>query len=73
MSATKTALERAGQHLSGVKLTGDPQKIAEAERGLAVAYLERDIERALAVDVDAATRRRLAKFLIAGAPQEVSP
>lgn len=60
-------------HLSGVKLTGDPEKIAEAERRLAVAYLERDIERAVAADVDATERRRLAKWLVAGAPQEVSP
>lgn len=62
----RTALAAAGMRLSGLKQFGTPEQIAEAERELATAYLERDIERANAVGVDRLTRQRLAKVLIAG-------
>lgn len=69
MSA-RSAVHAAGMHLSGVKRFGTPEAIQQAERDLAVAYLDRDIERANAVGVDRPTRQRLAKALIAGGPQQ---
>jgi hypothetical protein len=68
VSAT-SPVHAAGMRLSGMKQYGTPEQIAQAERDLAVAYLERDIERANAVGVDRLTRQRLAKTLIAGGPQ----
>jgi hypothetical protein len=64
-----SAVHAAGMRLSGMKQFGTPEQIAQAERDLATAYLERDIERANAVGVDRPTRQRLAKALIAGAFQ----
>lgn len=72
LSTAASPLHAAGMRLSGMKLNGTPEQIAEAERDLAVAYLERDIARANAVGVDRLTRARLAKNLIAGSPQEVT-
>ena len=69
-SRAKSPLHAAGMHLSGVKRFGTAEQIAQAERDLAAAYLERYIERAIAVGVDRLTRQRLAKTLIAGGPQQ---
>lgn len=69
LSKAASPLHAAGMRLSGMKLSGTPEQIAEAERDLAVLYLERDIERANAVGVDRLTRQCLAKTLIAGGPQ----
>jgi hypothetical protein len=64
-----SAVHAAGMRLSGMKQFGTPEQVRQAERDLATAYLERDIERANAVGVDRPTRQRLAKDLIAGSPQ----
>ena len=56
-------------HLSGVKLNGTAEQVAQAEADLATAYLERYVDNAIDKNVDAATRRRLAKKLIAGVAQ----
>lgn len=64
-----TALHAAGMHLSGMKQFGTPEQVAEAEHALAALWLERHIEEAIAKGVDAPTRRRLAKTLIAGGAQ----
>ena len=58
--------QRAGMRLSGMQRLGTPEQIAQAEADLASAYLERYIHNAIDKDVDAPTRRRLAKMLIAG-------
>lgn len=59
-------MHAAGMRLSGMKQFGTPEQVQQAERDLATAYLERDIERANAVGVDRPTRQRLAKALLAG-------
>lgn len=69
LSRSTSAVHAAGMRLSGMKQFGTAEQIAEAERDLAVAYLERDIERANAAGVDRLTRQRLAKTLIAGGAQ----
>ncbi len=66
MQSERNAVQRAGMRLSGMQRLGRPEQIAQAERDLAAAYLERYIENAIAKGVDAPTRRRLAKTLIAG-------
>lgn len=55
--------------LSGMQRLGTPEQIAQAERDLAVAYLERYVENAIAKGVDGAARRQIAKTLIAGGAQ----
>lgn len=62
-------LHAAGMHLAGVKRFGTPEQIAQAERDLATVYLERYVENAIAKGVDGATRRQIAKTLIAGGAQ----
>lgn len=59
----------AGQRLSGYMRMGTPEQVRQAEVDLAAAYLDRYIDRAIADGVDTATRRRLAKKLIAGEAQ----
>jgi hypothetical protein len=68
--STASTVHAAGMRLSGAMRMGTPEQVAQAKRDLAVAYLERDIARANAVGVDRPTRHRLAKTLIAGAPQD---
>ncbi len=65
----KSPLHAAGMHLAGVRRMGTPEQIKNAEHALAALWLEKKIDEAIAVDLDAATRRRLAKHLVAGAPQ----
>jgi hypothetical protein len=65
----QNAVKRAGMQLSGMQRLGTPEQLAQAEANLAEAYLERYIDRAIHDGVDAATRRKLAKKLIAGATQ----
>jgi hypothetical protein len=62
----QNAVRRAGQTLSGMMRMGTAEQIAQAEADLATAYLERYVDNAIDKNVDAATRRRLAKKLIAG-------
>lgn len=65
----QNAVRRAGQKLSGMMRLGTPEQVAQAEADLATAYLERYVENAIVKNVDVATRRRLAKKLIAGGEQ----
>ncbi len=65
----KSPLHAAGMHLAGVRRMGTPEQIKNAEHALAALWLEKKIDEAIAVDLDAATRRRLAKHLVAGTPQ----
>ncbi len=70
MSKAKSPVHAAGMHLAGVRRMGTAQQIKEAEHALATAYLERAVDEAIAAGVDAPTRRRLAKMLIAGEAQQ---
>lgn len=72
MQTEPNAVQRAGMRLSGMQRLGSPEDIAQAEADLAAAYLERYIARAIAKGVDPATRQRLAKHLVAGAPQDTT-
>lgn len=64
MSKTITPLHAACLRLGGLKRTGTPQQVAEAERVVATLRLERYIEEALDADVDFRTRRALARKLL---------
>ncbi|MCU1391089.1 MAG: hypothetical protein JWL72_4427 [Ilumatobacteraceae bacterium] len=63
-------VRRAGQTYSGMLRMGTAEQIAKAEAELAAAYLERYVDNAIDKNVDVATRRRLAKKLIAGGDQK---
>lgn len=69
MQSEPNAVQRAGMRLSGMQRLGTPEQIAQAEADLAAAYLERYIDNAIDKEVDALTRRRLAKMLTAGGAQ----
>lgn len=69
MSKTISPLHAACLRLGGLKRTGTPEQVREAEQVVATLRLERYIDEAIAADVDAGTRRRLAEMLIAGGAQ----
>ncbi|WP_420451566.1 hypothetical protein [Ilumatobacter sp.] len=66
--SSKSPLQTAGMRLAGLKRTGSREQIREAEHVLATLWLERYIEEAIAVDLNRASRRRLAKYLMSGEP-----
>jgi hypothetical protein len=64
MTTATSPLRAAGMRLGGLKRTGTPEQIREAEHVVATLWLERYIDEAIAAEVDAATRKKLAKKLI---------
>lgn len=69
MSKAKSSLHAAGMRLGGLKRTGTPEQIAEAEHAVAALWLERHIDEAIAKGLDTPIRRELAQRLIAGGVQ----
>lgn len=69
MSKSTSPLQAAGMRLGGLKRTGTPEQIRDAEHAVAALWLERYIQEAVDRGLDAPTRRRLAKMLMAGGAQ----
>lgn len=69
MKTEPDAVQRAGRRLAGMMRLGTEAQIREAEADLAAAYLDRWIDNAIEKEVDANTRRRLARKLTAGSDQ----